>query len=124
MIMPTRNLYRLGIITIAVLGGVARPASAADAPGFPRLFVATWGRPGPTCQTDLPHRFKIEPSRAIADRTVMRVAGIRKTADNVVRVRFDVAGRSHVETLTVGTTGSRLFREREGRETMIYYSCE
>ena len=124
MNLPASNLGKLGFIAIAGLGiAVARPSWAADTPRFPQLFVATWGIPGPTCRTDLANRFEIAPTRATANRTVMRVVEIRVLAENKVLARFNAAGRSHVETLTVGTTGSRLFRARKGRETLIYYHC-
>jgi hypothetical protein len=124
MTLRASNLGTLRFIAIAVLGvAIAGPCSAADTQRFPKLFVATWGTPGPTCRSDLAHRFEIAPTQAIADRTVMRVVGIRILAQNIVRVSFSVAGRNHIETLTVGTTGSRLFRARKGRETLIYYHC-
>ena len=113
------------MFVIAAGGALALDAQpgAGGTPTFPDMFVETWGVPGPACRTDVRHRYVVNRDHVVADRLVMTPVSIDVLAHNSIRVRFRADGESHVETLTVGTTGSRLFRDRPGMENYIYWHC-
>ncbi|GAO38998.1 hypothetical protein SCH01S_23_00410 [Sphingomonas changbaiensis NBRC 104936] len=109
---------------ILLFGAVSTAITVPDY--FPGSFVGTWGIEGARCGTEGTPRVKIKARELEYDGQRQPVVRTVSVESNVVEVALQ-SDRTHppyLERLTVGTTGSRLFRERDDKVIAVYYRCE
>ncbi len=91
---------------------------------FPQMFIGNWGEEGRQCRKAATWQVVIGTTTLEYNGSHLRLLRVRTVKANVVAVTFREGGQIWVEKLTVGTTGSRLFRERDGKLRQVYYRCE
>jgi hypothetical protein len=109
----------LSLLAFAFCGG-----EAAAALRFPPMFIGNWGEEGRQCGKAPTGRVVIGRATIGYDGSNLRLLRVTTLDENVVAVKFRERGQIRVEKLTVGTTGSRLFRERYGKLRQVYYRCQ
>jgi hypothetical protein len=85
------------------------------------MFVGAWGREG--CRTAFEHHVVIKPHTLQVFHRNAQILWIRTIQANLVDVEYRIDRRLRTEQMTVGTTGSRLFRERGGNLINLHYRC-
>ena len=117
----------IGPYVLVLAAGVASGSGdrGARLTEFPPMFVATWGEGGPDC-AQYPGRTVITPRSIRYRQWSAGVADASQLAHNQLRVRFrgDSSAVRATMLLTVGTTGTRLFIRRSGRDIAILTICE
>jgi hypothetical protein len=101
-------------------------ATASVSVYFPGSFVGSWGIEGTRCGTEGTSRVEIKPRGLNYDGHHQSVVRVMLVKSNVIEIalRRDRAHQLYRERLTVGTTGSRLFREQDNKFIAVYYRCE
>lgn len=120
-----RLLFSVAVTLLPV--GNADALQGPAGPSFPTIFRAAWGVGGPDCRRSEP-RVVIRARSAVIEGVDAVPRRLTRLRSNVIRVELMKSRGGQrwrdVETLTVGTTGSRLFRERRGGDLRIYTICE
>ena len=106
-------------IALALFG-----SEVVDARTIPSMFLGAWGVEGSRCGSVNTPSIKLDRHTLVLNNRRYIVRRIAKQADNVLDVSYRRKGKVWTDRLTVGTTGTRLFRERSGKLVSIYYGCE
>ena len=88
------------------------------------MFLGTWSKEGQRCGTIGTPNIRFEGATLVLNDKRYLVRRFRQRGANVLDTTYGKKGATWTDRLTVGTTGTRLFRERSGKLINVYYACE